>query len=80
LIQNALANLSWGATLVVISGNLHKDMLVQLFKARKRGINPAVIFTGQTPDFRSLKNLAGFYKIKLYKAANTPDLKLMGGI
>jgi len=80
LVQDALADLSWGATLVVISGSLHEDMLVQLFKARKRGINPAIIFTGQTPDFRSLKNLAGYYKIKLYKAANLPDLKMMGGI
>jgi uncharacterized protein (DUF58 family) len=78
LIQDSLADLSWGATLVVISGNLHEDMLVQLFKARKRGINPSIIFTGQTPDFRALKNLAGYYKIKLYKAAHPPDLKMMG--
>jgi uncharacterized protein (DUF58 family) len=77
LVQNALADLSWGATLVVISGSLYEDLLVQLFKIRKRGINPAIIFTGQTPDFRSLKNLAGYYKIKLYKAAHPPDLKLM---
>jgi uncharacterized protein (DUF58 family) len=78
LVQNALADLSWGASLVVISGNLHENMLGQLFRARKRGINPAIIFTGQTPDFQSLKNLAGYYKIKLYKAAYPPDLKLMG--
>jgi uncharacterized protein (DUF58 family) len=78
LVQDALADLTWGATLVVISGNLHENMLVQLFRARKRGINPAIIFTGQTPDYQSLKNLAEYYKIMLFKAAYPPDLKMMG--
>ncbi|MBW6465189.1 MAG: DUF58 domain-containing protein [Brevefilum sp.] len=78
LLQDSLANLSWGATLVLISGSLHEDMLIQLFNARKRGINPAIIFTGQTPEYRSLKNLAGYYKIQLHKAALPTDLKMMG--
>ena len=78
LIQDSLADLSWGATLVLISGSLQESTLNLLSKASKRGINPAMIFTGQSPNYRSLKDLAAYYKIKVYKADYPLDLGTFG--
>jgi uncharacterized protein (DUF58 family) len=78
LIQAALAELSWGATLVLISGTLQDSTLHLLFQTKKRGINPAMIFTGQSANYRSLKIMADYYKIRLYKATYPHDLKTIG--
>ena len=78
LIQAALAELSWGATLVLISGTLQDTTLHLLFQTKKRGINPAMIFTGQSANYRSLKIMADYYKIRLSKATFPHDLKTIG--
>ena len=78
LIQGALSNLSWGATVVLISGTLQDSTLKLLFQTKKRGINPAMIFTGQSANYRSLKTMADYYKIGLFKAAYPHDLKTIG--
>lgn len=78
LIQDALADLSWGATLVLISGGLQESTLSLLFKARRRGINPAMIFTGQSANYQSLKSMANYYKISLFRATYPQDLKTIG--
>ena len=78
LIQDASTDLSWGATMVFISGSLQDSTLNLLFKARKKGINPVMLFIGQSADFRLLQKKAEYYKIKLYKANYTQDLKTIG--
>ncbi len=78
LIRDALTSLSWGATLVLISGGLDETTLTQLFQAKKRGVNPAIILTSQLPDFWALKNLSDYYKIKLYRASFPEDIKTLG--
>lgn len=75
LIQNAIARLSWGATVVVISGGLRETTLSQLNAAQRKGINPAIILTGQVPNYRSIKNIADYYHINLFKAIFPQDLK-----
>lgn len=78
LIQNASIDLSWGATLVLISGSLHNSTLNLLYKTRKKGINPVMLFIGQSADFRQLNKKTEYYKIKLYKANDIHDLKTIG--
>ena len=78
LIHDAFTSLSWGATLVLISGGLHESTLTQLFQARKRGVNPAIILTSQLPNYWALKNLSEYYKIKLYRASFPEDIKTLG--
>lgn len=78
LIQDALAALPWGATLVLISGSLQDSTLNLLFQSRKRGINPTMIFTGQSSNYRSYEKMANYYKVRLYKAAYPQDLKTIG--
>jgi hypothetical protein len=78
LIHDAFTSLSWGATLVLISGGLHESTLTQLFQARKRGVNPAIILTSQLPNYWALKKLSEYYKIKLYRASFPEDIKTLG--
>jgi hypothetical protein len=78
LIQDALARLPWGTTVVLISGGLNETSLSQLNQARKKGINPAIILTGQSPSARTITDLSAFYQIPLYKVHNTQDLRTTG--
>ena len=75
LIQDAITDLSWGATMVFISGSLQDSTLDHMFKARKKGINPVMLFVGQSTRFKAYKKKAEYFKISLYKANNPQDLK-----
>ncbi len=63
---------------MLISGGLDETTLTQLFQAKKRGVNPAIILTSQLSDFWALKNLSDYYKIKLYRASFPEDIKTLG--
>lgn len=78
LIQDALAYLSWGATIVLVSGVIQETPLNQLFQAKKRGINPIIITTSQSPNFKSLQHLASYYRIDLHQTTYPDDLQLIG--
>jgi uncharacterized protein (DUF58 family) len=75
LIQNTISRLSWGATIVIISGGLLESTLSQLNFAQRKGINPVIILTGQVPSYRSIKNIASYYHIDLFKVNYPQDLK-----
>ena len=77
LIQNTLAELTWGTTIVLISGGLQIPTLNQLFHARKRGLNPVVILTGHSQNLPEVKKTANHFHIPLYKAAYPHDLSKM---
>lgn len=78
LIQDASTNLTWGSTIVLISGSLQNTTLNLLFDTKKKGIIPVMIFSGQSSDFRSFKQKADYYRIQLYKASFPNDLKTLG--
>lgn len=78
LFHDALADLSWGATLVLISGNLQKSDLDRLFQARKRGLNPVIILTSPSKNFSDLQEYTSHYHIPLYRASYPHDLSTMG--
>lgn len=77
LIQNTLAELTWGTTIVLISGGLQIPTLNQLFHARKRGLNPVIILTGHSQNFPEVRNFANHFHIPLYKTAYPHDLSKM---
>ena len=75
-IQEACADLSWGTTIVLISGGIRDQIVKQLFQARKTGLNPVVMIIGQTENIAYQRRLAGHYKIPLYTAASTRELQV----
>ncbi len=78
LIQEKLPNLSWGTTIILISGGIDRDHLENLHRFRKKGILPVVILTAHVPNFTDLRNTAEIYSIPLYTAARMDHLKSLG--
>ncbi len=77
LLSDKLIHLSWGATIVLISGGINGTHLDQLYQSKKRGLNPFVILTAPLPGMSDLKNLANFYGIPFHHLRQPNDLKVM---
>lgn len=77
LIQDSLASLTWGTTIVLISGGLQNEVLHQLEKAKKRGLNPVIILTGHPENITKLHKLTDHFHIPLYTAAYPHELGIM---
>lgn len=78
LVQDARAQLSWGTTLIFISGSVSPEVLNQLFQARKAGLNPVILLVGRPVHLAADRRLAGGYHIPLYAARGTRELRSMG--
>ena len=77
LLSQNLINLSWGATIVLVSGRINENQLDQLYQSKKRGINPVIILTDFLPAKSQLKSLANHYAIPIYQPRYPNDLKIM---
>ncbi len=49
LFNQASTNLAWGTTVVLITGSINDGLIDEMFHARKRGLNIAVIIIGNRP-------------------------------
>lgn len=78
LIQNSVVKLSWGVTIVLITGCIEKLSLDHLIHAKKKGLNPIIIQTSPSKNFSALKKQSAYYKIPLYLANNLTKLKRLG--
>ena len=78
LLHNTFFNLSWGTTIILISGGLNETNIEQLFQAKKIGINPVIILTGQFPELSRLRNLANYYSIPIHLVTLPSDLRTLG--
>lgn len=78
IIQENLASLPWGTTIVLITGGINKDLLNSLFRIRKTGLLPVIILTAHIQNFAKLRQIAEFYSIPLYTATKFDHLKTLG--
>mgnify|MGYP001057927207 CR=1 FL=1 len=78
IIQENLASLPWGTTIILITGGLNKDLLDNLFRIRKTGLLPVIILTAHIQNFAKLRQIAEFYSIPLYTATKLDHLKTLG--
>ncbi|MDF1519007.1 MAG: DUF58 domain-containing protein [Brevefilum sp.] len=78
LLRENSTNLSWGTTIILLSGGLKQNILERLYKLRKRGLMPVVILTANTPNYPKLRSLSEFFSIPLYTASKTEHLKTLG--
>ncbi len=75
LISQARSELAWGTTLVLITGQLTKEILEALFLARKSGHNPTIVLCGHMSAQSELFRIAKSYHIDVHTAAYNNDLK-----
>jgi len=78
LVRDNLANLSWGTTIILISGGLKQNLLENLYILRKRGLMPVIILTAHTPNYPELRNMANFFSIPIFTATKIEHLKTLG--
>jgi len=77
-LQDTRGILSWGTTLIFISGKVTPESFEQLFQARKAGLNPVILLTGKPHDIQTDRKLAIGYHIPLYTAASQFELEALG--
>lgn len=78
LLHDNLFHLSWGATVVLISGSINENQVEQLYQSKKRGTNPIILLTAPAAALRDTKSLAEHYGIQIVQIRYPNDLKLMG--
>ena len=76
-LQNTRGALSWGTTLVFISGQISPEAFDQLFQARKAGLNPIILLTGKLTNLQEIRRTAAGYHLPLYTAESSADIRAM---
>lgn len=77
-LMDIRGELSWGTTLIFISGQVSPETFDQLFQTRKAGLNPIILLTGRPPTLQADRVTAAGYHIPLYAAASQSDIETLG--
>jgi uncharacterized protein (DUF58 family) len=76
LLQQQRYRLTWGTTLIVITGSLSNELLDELYQARRNGKNPFVIVAGTDVSAEEIYKRAKILELPVYNIATERDLKI----
>lgn len=76
LINQHRVNLSWGTTLIIITGSAEQELFDELLQARKAGMNPVLILCGDTPGHHQASQLGKLFHIPVHIFLNEKDLDI----
>jgi uncharacterized protein (DUF58 family) len=76
LLQQQRFRLTWGTTLIVITGGLKDELLDELYQARRNGQNPIVIVAGTDPAEKAVYRRATILEIPVYNIPAERDLRI----
>jgi uncharacterized protein (DUF58 family) len=76
MINQQRVRLSWGTTMVIITGNAGKDVFDELHQARRSGLIPVVILSGENAAHRQAAQMGKLYKIPTHTFLHEKDLDL----
>ena len=76
LLQHQRAQLPWGTTLIVITGQVGEALLTELYQSRKAGQEVLLIQAGAVTYSRETQTLAGLYGIPLVSIQNERGLDI----
>ena len=74
LLHQSLAHLSWGSTVILITGRHDEDLFDELFTARRLGLSVVIILVGEDPDFLKAQIDAKRFGFPIYRFINELDL------
>jgi hypothetical protein len=74
LLRREIVNLSWGTTVILISGFLDDDLFDVLFQARRAGLDAVLIIIGQVSNYQAIQQRAKYFGFPLYLIRNERDL------
>jgi uncharacterized protein (DUF58 family) len=74
LLHHNRFSLSWGTTLIIITGQVDKAMFDELFAAKRTGIDIVLILCGEVVGLSDIRRRAEYYKIPIYYFYDERDL------
>jgi uncharacterized protein (DUF58 family) len=75
LMQQESLRLSWGTTLVLITGLMDDDLFDELFQVRRRGLQAIVFLIGTVPDLKEIQRRGKQYGIPIHHIYREEDLR-----
>ncbi len=75
-IRQRRLHLSWGTTILVITGQADEALLAQLYQARRSGLNVVLILAGQAPHTDKIVHHAGFFGILVIPIVRESDMDI----
>ena len=76
LLQTQRYHLTWGTTLIVITGQASVDVINELYQARRDGQSAILILVGRHPEDKVIHQRAKSLGIALYFITSERDLKI----
>jgi uncharacterized protein (DUF58 family) len=74
VVQRELARLTWGTTLVLITGTADDAVFETIFRARRLGLEVTLILIGTVVDSAAIRQRAKHFNIPLYEFSRERDL------
>lgn len=74
ILQRERYQLSWGSTLIVITGQVGDDLLAELYQARTAGQNTLLVLAGPVPYEQDIIRRAWYYGIPVVSIPNERGL------
>lgn len=68
--------LSWGTTLILISGHMDETLFDELFQLRRYGLNLSLVLVGRVPGFANIQAKARYFHFPLYSIITFKDLDM----
>jgi hypothetical protein len=69
-------NMSWGTTLILITGQADEQLFDQLFQLRRAGQQVVIILVGWAQDFEEASRRAATFNFPFYKIRSEKDLDI----
>ena len=76
LLQYQRYHLTWGTTLIVITGKLSEDLLDELYQARRSGQNAIIILAGTDTSDAAVHLRAKTFGIPVVSVTSERDLNI----
>jgi uncharacterized protein (DUF58 family) len=76
LLHQQRPHLSWGTTVVVITGQVDDDLFDEFFQAQRAGLDIVVILCGELMDLKEIKRRAKRFGIPVYHIWTEQDLEI----
>lgn len=76
IIQRERYQFAWGTTLIVITGGIGDEALLELYQARRSGQNPVLILAGRDSAEEAICRRAEIFGIPVFSIGTERDLKI----
>jgi len=76
ILRRDSPHLTWGTTLIVITGKVDEILFDELFQTRRRGLNAVIILAGRVADWQEIQRKADLFGFPAYAFQNEGDLDL----